>query len=608
MEYGIVDVLYLLGALTLFLYGMKVMSDGLQKISGDKMRSILSAMTKNRFLGVLTGVLVTALIQSSSATTLMVVSFANAGLLSLGQSISVIMGANIGTTVTAWIISLLGFKFDIATFAVPLLAVALPLIFSKKENWNSWGEFVIGFSLLFLGLQFLKDSMPDLQSNPEILSFLQRYTDMGFGSVLLFLFIGTLMTIIVQSSSATVAITLIMCVKGWIPFEMGTAMILGENIGTTITANLAALNANVIAKRTAFSHFLFNVMGVVWVLVFYYPLVNLVGNMVTGVNADPRELSSFIADLSNNYSPKEIEMITGSTPIVGDSSMLAMQNQVVAMGGACSMGLALFHTLFNITNTFIMIWFIPLYKRICEVVIRPAKKKIKKKEYAHLKFIRTGMRSTAEFAVLQAQKEITGYSRKIQEMLSMVKNLLENEEANIFEQNFNRLQKYENICDRIEIEVVEYLSKLSEEELSNETRREIRKLISATTEIESMGDACYNMGQIIKRRNDSEVTFPEVIQQHVAELMDLAEKIVEHTTYTLDAQPKKPDLFYLAENLEHDMNNKRDILIKENIKAIDEHCYDYPESVYYRDLIDEFEQLGDYAINVVEAVTGFKHA
>ena len=274
MEYGIVDVLYLLGALTLFLYGMKVMSDGLQKISGDKMRSILSAMTKNRFLGVLTGVLVTALIQSSSATTLMVVSFANAGLLSLGQSISVIMGANIGTTVTAWIISLLGFKFDIATFAVPLLAVALPLIFSKKENWNSWGEFVIGFSLLFLGLQFLKDSMPDLQSNPEILSFLQRYTDMGFGSVLLFLFIGTLMTIVVQSSSATVAITLIMCVKGWIPFEMGTAMILGENIGTTITANLAALNANVIAKRTAFSHFLFNVMGVVWVLVFYYPLVN----------------------------------------------------------------------------------------------------------------------------------------------------------------------------------------------------------------------------------------------------------------------------------------------------------------------------------------------
>lgn len=608
MEYGIVDVLYLLGALTLFLYGMKVMSDGLQKISGDKMRSILSAMTKNSFLGVLTGLLVTALIQSSSATTLMVVSFANAGLLSLGQSISVIMGANIGTTVTAWIISLLGFKFDIATFAVPLMAIALPLIFSKKENWSSWGEFVIGFSLLFLGLQFLKDSMPDLQSNPEILSFLQRYTDMGFGSVLLFLLIGTLMTIVVQSSSATVAITLIMCVKGWIPFEMGTAMILGENIGTTITANLAALNANTVAKRTAFSHFLFNILGVVWVLFLYYPLVNLVGNMVTGSGTDPRQLSAFIADLSQKYSSAEIEMITGSTPIVGNSHIADLQSQVVAMGGACSMGLALFHTLFNITNTFVMIWFIPLYKRICEIVIRPAKKKNKKKEYAHLRFIRTGMRSTAEFSVLQAQKEITGYSKKIQEMLSMVRNLVSTEETNIFEQNYNRLQKYENICDRIEIEVVEYLSKLSEEEISNDTRREVRKLISATTEIESMGDACYNMGQIIKRRNDSEVVFPEVIRDHIFDLLDLAQRILEHTTYSLEMQPKKPDLFYMAENLEHDMNNKRDILIKENIKAIDEHRYDYQESVYYRDLIDECEKLGDYAINVVEAVTGLKHA
>lgn len=608
MEYGIVDVLYLLGALTLFLYGMKIMSDGLQKISGDKMRAILSAMTKNSFLGVLTGLIVTALIQSSSATTLMVVSFTNAGLLSLGQSISVIMGANIGTTVTAWIISLLGFKFDIANFAIPLMAIALPLIFSKKEKWTSWGAFIIGFSLLFLGLQFLKDSMPDLQSNPQILASLQRYTDMGFGSVLLFLLIGTIMTLIVQSSSATVAITLIMCVKGWIPFEMGTAMILGENIGTTVTANLAALNTNIGAKRTAFSHFLFNVLGVVWVLCLYYPLVSIVGNMVATSSADPRELSGFIANLSQTHTTAEMEMITGTATIEGNAELASIQSQVLAMAGACSMGLALFHTLFNITNTIIMIWFIPLYKRICEAVIRPTKKKTKKKEYAHLKFVSTGMRSTAEFAVIQAQKEVTGYSRKIDEMLTMVSNLLDTEEANIFEQNFNRLQKYENICDRIEVEIVEYLSKLSEEDLSNETRREVRKLISAATEIESMGDACYNMGQIIKRRNDAGVTFSSSIREHLRELADLAKKIVEHTTYSLEQQPKNANLFYLAENLEHDMNNKRDLLIKENLKAIDEHKYDYQESVYYRDLIDEYEQLGDFAINVVEAVTGLKHA
>lgn len=608
MSYGLLDILNLLGALTLFLYGMKVMSDGLQKISGDKMRRFLSVMTKNRFIGVLTGLVVTAIIQSSSATTLMVVSFTNAGLLSLGQSISVIMGANIGTTVTAWIISLLGFKFDIATLAVPLMALALPLLFSKKEKWGSWGEFIIGFSLLFLGLQFLKDSMPDLQSNPEILSFLQKYTDMGFASVLLFLLIGTLMTIVVQSSSATVAITLIMCVKGWIPFEMGTAMILGENIGTTITANLAALNANISAKRTAFSHFLFNVFGVIWVLCLYYPIVNLVANIVSGIGVDPRGLSSYIAEMSQSHTPEQISLLTGSEPILHDASLQMAQAQIQAMGEACSMGLALFHSLFNIANTMIMIWLIPIYIRICEAIIKPSKKKDKKKEYAHLQFISTGMRSTAEFALVQAQKEVTAFSRKVHEMLRMVDNLIETKEPNIFEKNYNRLQKYENICDRIEVEIVEYLSKLSEEDISGDTRRKVRMLISATTEIESMGDACYNMGQIIKRRNDAEVSFSDVITKHIQEVRDIAEQILEHTTYTLETNPKTPDMFYTSENLENDMNHKREILVKENIKAIDDHLYDYQESVYFRDLIEEFEQLGDYAINVVEAVTGYKHA
>lgn len=607
VEYSFLDFLYLLGSLGLFLYGMKIMSEGLQKVAGDRMRSILSAMTHNRFLGVLTGLVVTALVQSSSATTLMVVSFVNAGLLNLAQSISVIMGANIGTTVTAWIISLLGFKFDISAFAIPLLAFSLPLIFSKKTNWNSWGEFIIGFSLLFLGLQFLKDSMPDLQNNPEALAFLQRYTDMGFGSVLLFLLIGTVLTCIVQSSSATVAITLIMCAKGWIPFELATAMILGENIGTTITANVAALSANITAKRTAFSHFLFNVFGVIWVLCLFYPVVNVVGNIVAGQGADPRELFPLIGQLSNQYSPEQMEMLTSSVAITGDAQMAAIQSRLVGMAEACSVGLALFHTLFNTSNTLLMIWFVPLYKKLCELVIQPSKKEKKKKSFAHLQFLSTRMLSTSELSLMQVHKEVTSYAQKVREMLRMVQLLLFTEDQGDFERNYNRLQKYENICDRIEVEIVEYLSELSEGDLSSESRREVRILMTAATEIESMGDACYNMGQIIQRRNKDDIMFCPHLKERIKEMHRLVEKVVDHTIDTLEEDDKSPELFYTAENYEHDVNNKRDMLIGENLHLLEKKKYEYPESVYYLDLIDEYEHLADYSINVVEAITGKKH-
>lgn len=607
MEYSFLDFLYLLGSLGLFLYGMKIMSEGLQKVAGDGMRNVLSAMTQNRFLGVLTGVLVTALIQSSSGTTLMVVSFVNAGLLNLAQSISVIMGANIGTTVTAWIISLLGFKVDIAAFAIPLLSLSLPLFFSKKTNLNSWGEFVIGFSLLFLGLQFLKDSMPDLQNNPGALAFVQRYTDMGYWSVLLFLLLGTILTCIVQSSSAMVAITLIMCAKGWIPFELATAMILGENIGTTITANIAALNANIAAKRTAFSHFLFNVLGVAWVLVFFYPIVNLVGYILTWNGPDPRDLYPLINQLSAQYSPEQVEMLTGGTLITNNAEMAGLQATLTSMAETCSIGLALFHTLFNVTNTAIMIWFIPLYVKICELVVQPSKKSEKKKSFAHLQFLSTRMLSTSELSLLQVHKEATSYAQKVREMLRMVQLLLFTEDTEDFERNYNRLQKYENICDRIEVEIVEYLSELSEGDLSSDSRREVRILMTAATEIESMGDACYNMGQIIKRRNDNDIIFSPALKKRLQEMHALVEQVVDHTIETLDANEKTPDLFYVAENLEHDVNNKRDILIKENLHALDKKEYEYPESVHYLDLIDEYEHLADYSINVVEAITGKKH-
>ncbi|WP_298632397.1 Na/Pi cotransporter family protein, partial [uncultured Porphyromonas sp.] len=500
MDYGILDFIYLIGSLGLFLYGMKIMSEGLQKVAGDRMKSILAAMTSNRVFGVFTGILITALVQSSSATTLMVVSFANASLLNLAQAVSVIMGANIGTTVTAWIISLLGFKVDISAFAVPLIAVAIPFIFSKKQSYNSWGDFILGFALLFLGLQFLKDSMPDLQNNPEALAFLQKYTNMGFGSVLLFLLIGTILTFLVQSSSATVAITLVMCSQGWIPFSMGAAMILGENIGTTITANLAALSASVNAKRAAVSHTLFNVLGVVWVLFLFFPAVNMVSGIVERMGGyDPRELFPLISDLNAQYSPSDMALITKGGPLQ-DTEMLQIQSTVLGMAGAISIGLSLFHTMFNLVNTFVMIWFVPLIVKACEIIIKPAKAISNKKEYPHLQFLSTRMLSTSELSLLQVNKEIVNYSKKTQKMLGMVREMSNMEDEVAFEESFTRIEKYERICDRVEIEIVQYLTELSSGDLSAESRRNVQSYLRISSEIESMGDACFNMARILRRK------------------------------------------------------------------------------------------------------------
>ena len=339
MDYSFFDFLTLVGALGMFLYGMKVMSEGLQKVAGDKLRGILSVMTTNRFTGVLTGILITALIQSSSATTVMVVSFVNAGLLTLTQSISVIMGANVGTTVTAWIISLFGFKVDISVFSLPIIALCIPLIFSGKSKRKSWGEFLMGFAFLFMGLSYLKSSVPDLQSNPQILSFLQDYTSLGYPSLFIFLLLGTILTIIVQSSSATVAITLIMCTQGWIPFEMAAAMVLGENIGTTITANIAAISANVSARRAAVAHLMFNVFGVCWVMILFYPFTSMVSWIVTNYGpGDPNEMTQFLSTLD----PKTISLITSSAQIT-DPHLLALQKQLMTLQVSVSYGLSLYH-------------------------------------------------------------------------------------------------------------------------------------------------------------------------------------------------------------------------------------------------------------------------
>lgn len=604
MEYGLIDFIYLIGSLGLFLYGMKIMSEGLQKVAGERMKSILSAMTSNRLFGVLTGVLITALVQSSSATTLMVVSFVNASLLNLAQAVSVIMGANIGTTATAWIISLLGFKVSISSFAIPLIALSIPFIFSKKQHLNSWGDFILGFALLFLGLQFLKDSMPDLQNNPEALAFLQKYTNMGFWSVLLFLLIGTILTFVVQSSSATVAITLVMCSQGWIPFAMGAAMILGENIGTTITANLAALSANINAKRAAVSHTLFNVIGVIWVLCLFTPAVNLVSGIVSNSSGyDPRQLFGIISDLNNRYEPGDVTLITSGAPI-HDMEMSQIQATILGMAGAISIGLSLFHTLFNVANTFVMIWFVPLIVKACETIVKPAKVIADKKEYPHLQYLSTRMLSTSELSLLQVNKEVVNYGKKTQKMLKMVRELSNMSDERAFEESFTRIEKYERICDRVEIEIVQYLTELSGGDLSAESRRTVQSYLRIASEIESMGDACYNIARILRRQLQDGGEDNQILSQHLAEIHEMLEEIVLFTVNALECGERNQNILLHAHDMEKALNIKYKFLTSENLKDLNNGIYPYQDSVYYLDIIDEYERLGDYAINVVQAYIG----
>ena len=605
MTYSVVDFIGLLGALALFLYGMKIMGEGLQKAAGDRMRSILSAMTSNRVFGLLTGVLVTAIIQSSSATTLMVVSFVNAGMLQLAQAISVIMGANIGTTVTAWVISLLGFKVDISAFAVPLLAFALPMIYSKKENLKALGEFVIGFSLLFLGLEYLKTSMPDLQANPEALEFLSRYTNMGFGSVLIFLLIGTVMTLIVQSSSATVALTLVMCSKGWIPFEMATAMVLGENIGTTVTANLAAIGTNVTAKRAAFSHFIFNVIGVILVLVFYYPFTQLVSYLVVNMGqANPNDLFAFVNNLSTQYDVATVTAITSGEPL-SDPTLLSHRTVLAGYAGSVSVALSLFHTLFNVCNASVMIWFVPLYVRICNAVIKERRKE-KKPSYSYLKFLSRPMLSTADLSILQVQKELANFGERASRMTDMDMQLIEEKNPGKFTDIFNRVEKYENICDNMEIEIATYLTHATRDLLSNETKAEALGMMRIATEIESIGDASYNIARILKRHRDSDLSFSQPVHDNVTELLEMARGSLKEMVRVLSLEdPKKTDLPESV-NRHNAVKNVIQTLRTRNLTAVKEETYPYEEGVYYMDIVTEVEMLNSYILNVVEAATNTK--
>ncbi len=605
MDYSFFDFLRLLGAMALFLYGMKTMSDGLQKLAGNKLRNVLSAMTRNRVTGVLTGLMITALIQSSSATTVMVVSFVNAGLLSLVQSIGVIMGANIGTTLTAWIIAFFGFgKFSISALSIPLMGISLPLIFSSKSKNKSLGEFIFGFAFLFMGLDFLKDSMPDLQNNPEVLSFLQNFTGRGIWSVLFFLLIGTVLTVIVQSSSATIALTLIMAVKGWIDFPSAAALIMGENIGTTLTANLAAIPANISAKRAAFAHFLFNILGLIWLTFVFNHFVAIADNTIAKVTSVyPSDMSSFLASLT----PGQYEQITTLPRSELPPDLASIQSQYLSYQAATSYGLSLFHTLYNICNVAIMIWFVKFYEKACVFIIRPRKGDDEDEEFV-LKYISTGIASTDELSILQAEKEVEVYVARTRKMFGFVKKLTNsNHNDKKFMKLYNRTEKYEDICDRMEVEIGSYLGKVAEGRLSNQSKERVRGILREVTEIESIADSSCNIARHLKRKMEADVVFEEIIIENINSMYELVDKAYDNMQALLRSRKVTEAELLESKHIENSINEKRNLLKRENVENLNQNLYAYQNGVFYMDIISECERMGDYIVNVIESMD-IKHS
>ena len=555
----IINIFSLVGSLALFLFGMKTMSEGLEKFAGNRLRSILAAMTKNRVMGVLTGILITALIQSSSATTVMVVSFVNAGLMTLVQSIGVIMGANIGTTVTAWIISAVGFKVNIAAFAIPLLAIGMPLIFSGKGNRKSIGEFSFGFSFLFMGLSFLQDAATEMNIGDMVAGMLAHVPQDSFFTIILFVIVGALVTMIVQASAATMAITLMlfgMNIPGF-GFEQAAALAMGQNIGTTITAFMASLTANTQARRAALAHMFFNVFGVVVFLIVFYPACDAVSWVV--------------------------ENCLG--------------------GGNDLFKLSAFHTAFNIINTLLLIGFV---KQIEMLVCRVLPMKAQDEDY-RLRFISGGLLSTAELSIMEAQKEIRSFAERCQRMAGFVPTLLETKDEMEFNKLFARIEKYENITDSMEMEIASYLNKVSEGRLSDASKTQIQKMLRQISELESIGDSVYNLGRTLNRhRMHCQEDFTAEQMQHMMTMLQLVGAALSEMLKRID-QPTTKNGVKTSLNIEHEINNYRTQLKNQNLHDVNAGLYDYQLGVFYVDFISECEKLGDYVMNVVQAGKGLNN-
>lgn len=581
----------------MFLYGMKVMSEGLQKAAGDRLRNILSAMTRNRFTGTATGFLITALIQSSSASTVMVVSFVNAGLMTLAQSMAVIMGANVGTTFTAWVIALFGFKVNISAFVLPLIGLSVPLLFSNKSRTKSIGEFMIGFSFLFMGLDLISKYVPDLQSNPEMFAFLQQYSTLGFGSILIFLAVGTILTMIIQSSAATFAITLIMCSKGWITFDLACALVLGSNIGTTITPLLASLSGNVAAKRTAMGHLLFNVLGTAWVLPLFIPFTEfntwITDQMGWG---NPENLYTYVNHIQATQPELYDHLFDNSLP-AGHEAL----KQVAMLQTSVSFGLSIFHTVFNLINLCIMIWLTGLYVKIVEKIV-PSKHK--EDDEFQLKFISGGMLSASELNIAQAEKEMVVYAQRVGRMLGMSQTLVHTKEkSEEFNHLFSRLEKYEEISDRMELEIAHYLNRCAEGRLSNEGKLRIAAMLNIVSEIESIADSCYNIGRSLVRKQQTNAEFTPGIYQNIDGMFSHVDDAMNGMTGLLEQVENVPENELItAYNREREINNLRNQLRSANVQSINDHAYEYQAGIFYMDIVSDLEKTGDYIINVVDTI------
>lgn len=565
------QILTLIGALGMFLYGMNMMSSGLQKAAGSRLRGFLGAMTSSPFKGVMTGLGITTLIQSSSATTVMVVGFVNATLLTLNQAIGVIMGANIGTTVTAWLISLLGFKTDISVLAVPLMAIGFILSIAKREKYKNISEFIIGFALLFLGLSLMKNSVPDLRQTPEILSFIQQWTGYGFGSVLIFLVFGTVLTLVLQSSSATMALTLIMMSLGWIPFDMAAAMVLGENIGTTITANIAAAVGNPNARRAALAHTVFNVFGVIWALILFRPFLSLIGIIITWLGYPNPTLIDYSAGIE-----------AGSV----DST-------------AALYGVSMLHTLFNTINTLVLIWFVPAIAKFVTWAIKS--KPEDEEQTIRLKFINAGPMGTAELALEEARKEIIHFAQICRNGLEYIRSAVHAEGEADFETYRKKLVKYEEIADRIEYEIATFLNALPQDSISEDTRKQVKSMYKIIGELESLGDSGESISRILSRRNIHNKHFTERHINKVDTMLTLIDKAYGIMIDNLSNSENCVDIRN-AIDCEIEINDMRNNLREEEILRIESNDAEYQSSVYYIDLLSEIERMGDFMINISEAL------
>lgn len=557
----------LIGALALLMFGMKSMSDSLQKMAGPQLRHVLGTMTTNRLTGILSGTLITAAVQSSTATTVMTVSFVNAGLLTLAQAISVIMGANIGTTLTAWIMSA-GFSFNITDFVWPAFFLAIILIYSKKRKIV--GDFIFGISFMFLGLGTLRQTGidMDLAHNQPVLDFFASFDPHSFKTTIVFLLIGSVLTMCVQSSAAVMAITMILCSTGVLPIYQGIALVMGENIGTTVTSNVAALTANTQARRAAMAHMVFNIFGVLWILCVFRPFIHLVCGWV-------------------GYD----DMMEKSDP------------HFIANAAKLSFVLAAFHTTFNISNTFILVWFIPQIEKLVCKIIRP--KKNADEDDFRLRFIQTGIMKTPEISVLEAQKEIHSFAERIQRMFGMVKELLGETNEDKFVKLFTRIEKYEGISDNMEIEIAKYLDQVSDSHLSDETKAKIRAMLREISEIESIGDSCYNIARTLNRRIKGKEDFIPSQYEHMHQMMELTDQALTQMNITLVGHKVDNDA-NLSFNIENEINNYRNQLKSQNINDVNNHLYTYAIGTMYMDIVQECEKLGDYVVNVVEARMGVR--